>query len=247
MKLRKEFMNTGSKTIGLMLASDNCEGVRCYHHMVKACEDTWINNSEYKSNIYKVYGRGHNPSLASSIEVNKATLTNNNEIIVNTIESRANLLRKTISAMEFCLNTISDIDYFFRPNCGSYINMSLFNEFLYDKPKVRYYSGINGMYNGIKYASGSCFIISRDVAEFIVHNSSDLEDNGNIFMDDVSIGKFLLDNNIDLQNDAKRIDCKSKKDLADLFDINCYHYYFQHTIDPELIYLCHRMFHSNIL
>lgn len=238
-------MNTGSKIIGLMLASDNCEGVRCYHHMVKACEDTWISNSEYKSNIYKVYGRDHNPSLASSVEVNKATLTNNNEIIVNTIESRVNLLRKTISAMEFCLNTISDIDYFFRPNCGSYINTFLLNEFLSNKPRVGYYNGINGVYDGIKYASGSCFIISRDVAELIVHNKTELEYNGRVLMDDVSIGKFLSDHNVALQNDAKRINCKSAQDLTDLFDVDCYHYYFRHTIDPELIYLCHRMFENN--
>tara|TARA_Y100000593_G_C4280380_1_gene322472 strand:- start:1329 stop:1574 length:246 start_codon:yes stop_codon:yes gene_type:complete len=35
------------------------------------------------------------------------------------------------------------------------------------------------------------------------------------------------------------------QDLTDLFDIGCYHYYFRHTINPELIYLCHRMFEDN--
>lgn len=232
--------------IGLMLASNNCEGAnKCYNQMVEACKNTWIKNTPPNMKVFAIYGNDYkNNSIFKNTTQDLAIIDNN--IFVNTPERRDNLLKKTIKAMEYCFKEYPNCDYFFRPNCGSYINTHLLLNFLSNKPKNGYYSAINGIYNDIRFASGSCILMSRDVVEFLINNQNKLEYNGNILMDDVAIGKLLLDNNYILANDAIRKDCYNEQDLINKFDIHCYHYYFCHTINPLLIHLCHNLTLTNI-
>jgi len=222
------------KILGLMLASNTCEGGKCYSKMVEACRNTWAKNST-NIDIYSIYGTD-NPIRSTY----GSCKTNNYDIIINTIESRRNLLHKTIKAIEFCLHNM-EFDFLFRPNCGSYINTNLLYNFLLDKPKDKYYDGINGMYDGIKYSSGACILMSRDVAELLIEKQNLLEYDGAIYMDDVSIGKFFIEQKIELQKNALREDCISETDLVSKFNNRCYHYYFCHTINPDLIYKCHNL------
>lgn len=231
---------TDIKILGLMLASNNCEAPnKCYKQMVEACQNTWIQHSHPNVKVYSIYGNDYTDSVFT--DTIQHIIVNDNNIFINTPERRDNLLKKTIKAMEYCLNQYNDYDYFFRPNCGSYINTSLLYKFLYNKPKNRYYSAINGLYNGIKFASGSCILMSKDVVEFLVNNQHKLEYNGSILMDDVAIGQLLLDNGYELSNDAIRQDCYHEQHLMNKFNKDCYHYYFCHTINPKLIYLCHNL------
>lgn len=230
------------KILGLMLASNNCEGpYKCYANMVDICKRTWIEQSKKNENIkiFSIYGRDHTNNYMFIDEQN--ILIYDDSIIVNTPDRRNNLLRKTIKSMEYCLKHYPDYTHYFRPNCGSYINTRLLYNFLSDKPLERYYSAINGIYQNIKYASGSCILMSKDIVQFLVDNQDKLEYNGNILMDDVSIGYGLLSNGYLLYNDALRIDCPDAQTLIQNFNTKCYHYYFCHTINPKLINLCHEL------
>lgn len=236
------------KILGLMLASNNCEALnKCYRDMVDICRQTWIKYAYSDTKIFCVYGRDlNNKALFDSNNTN--IVIDSNNIIVNSPERRDNLLYKTIKAMEYCLHSYPDYDYFFRPNCGSYVNTRLLHNFLTDKPTSQYYSAINGIHNNIKFASGSCILMSRDVVQFLVDHQNELEYNGNILMDDVAIGKLLLDNKFILHNDAMRVDCHNESQLMSNFNANCYHYYFCHTINPQLINLCHQLtLESNLI
>lgn len=226
------------KILGLMLASDGCESPgRCYKDMVEACRKTWINSATKNCKIFAIYGREGREYLLN----NQALMVTEDSIIVDTTESRSNLLKKTIKAMEYCLENYNDYDYFFRPNCGSYVNTKLLKNFLLDQPRTNYYNSINGDFQGIRFGSGSCTLFSKDVIKILVNNQDKLEYNGEIYMDDVSIGKFLGEYGIELQNSALRYDCGYEDDIENMLDNKCYHYYFKHTINPRLIYKCHEL------
>lgn len=234
--------NIPPKLIGLMLSSNNCENGLCYSYMVQACKDTWIKTSPNNVKVYMVYGDTHKSHLLNDLKDNEYIVTEENEIITKTEESRANLLRKTVKAIEYCLDNDPDIDFIFRPNCGSYINTALLSKFLEDKPRNGFYCGINGYFNNIRYSSGACILMSKDVAKLIVDNQTELEYDGNRLMDDVAIGDFLSKRGIDLKSDAMRIDSSSVSELHNSFNKQCYHYYFRHSINPILIYECHNLF-----
>lgn len=224
------------EVVGIMLASNNSEGGRSYTHMVQACKETWIKECHQNVAVHPVFG---DPSVKSfgpsSLDVNSLS-----EIIVRTAESRENLLGKTISAMEWALNEYKDAKFFFRPNCGSYVNTNLLYNFLQTQNKSGYYSGIFGNVQNIDYCSGSCTLFSRDLVQMMVDNKNNLEYNG--MMDDVSMGYFLQNQKVKRSDGAKRVNVRGSEDLYDKFDSNCYHHYFCHTINPNLIRETHRLF-----
>jgi hypothetical protein len=107
-------------------------------------------------------------------------------IFVNVDESLMNCGYKVLKAFELVKNF--EFDFLFRTNSSSYIDKKKLYEFLSDKPKEKFYSGVIGEINRIKYASGSGFCISRDSFNLIMENKNTW-DHG--LVDDVSIGKIL--------------------------------------------------------
>jgi len=112
----------------------------------------------------------------------------------------------------------------------------------------------------VPFCSGACTLYSRDVVELIVKNQHDLEYDGTIRMDDAYTGIFL--NSVGVQpyelqgqyteekrkaltnvknHVRKRIIAKSSKELQELFSPSVFHYYFGHTLNPNLIYECHSL------
>ena len=113
----------------------------------------------------------------------------------------------------------------------------------------------------IPFCSGACTLYSRDVVELIVQNQDGLEYDGVKRMDDAFTGIFL--NSVGVQphelqgqyteekrkeltnvknHVQKRIIAKSSKELQELFLPNVFHYYFGHTLNPNLIHECHSLF-----
>lgn len=224
------------KVVGLMLASENSEGGRSYADMTEACRRTWISDSHPDVKVYSVYGKlgGFNTGPQP------LTVFQDNKLVVDTVETRENLLGKTISAMSWALAN-SDAEFFFRPNCGSYVNTHLLHKFLTDKPRAKYYSGIHGTHNGIPFCSGSCTLFSRDLVELMVSNMPKLEFNGWRLIDDVAMGLFMHQNGIERTDGAQRINASNDQELNRQFSADCYHYYFMHTINPNLIYRAHEL------
>tara|TARA_R100000008_G_C3583357_1_gene170250 strand:+ start:1817 stop:2551 length:735 start_codon:yes stop_codon:yes gene_type:complete len=237
------------KVLGLMLASNNVEAGSSYGAMVEACKKTWHKNIPDNFNIFSVFADSYDLfSVKDKIKPNEYKVVDN-DIIVNINESRDNLLKKTILGLEFLLNNY-EFDYVFRPNCGSYINLNNLNKYLKDKPLKKYYDGPKNCldwYKNIPYSSGSCMIFSRDVAELLVNDKDNMEYR---CIDDTTIAIHLHKNNISLYTekswrpsgtDPFRLLMNTVEELDENFNKDTYHYYFRHTLNPNLIYRCHEL------
>ena len=118
---------------------------------------------------------------------------NNNEdtidgnlIKTNVRESLYNCGLKTIKAFELLKDY--EYDYIFRTNSSSYVDTQMLKDYLQDKPRTNFYSGIIGNHHGIHFASGSGFIVSKNVVDLVLLKKEYWEHR---FIDDVALG-FLL-------------------------------------------------------
>lgn len=95
---------------------------------------------------------------------------------------------KTIEAFTASMQDF-DFDFIYRTNVSSYVDLAKLNEFIKDKPLSGYYAGVIGDHQGIKFASGSGYFISRDLVNKVLEKR-DLWDHN--LIDDVSLGKLLI-------------------------------------------------------
>jgi len=123
-----------------------------------------------------------------------------NDWVLNQPESYGQLLWKTIGFLEEHIN--EDFDYVFRTNIGSYVHTKRLVEFLDGCPRERFYAGAGGMFSGIDFASGSGFILSKDLVKLAVENKNDF---GLDHIDDVSLGRFLAKHGIERSKRFMRI------------------------------------------
>jgi len=95
---------------------------------------------------------------------------------------------KIINCFEQTLNL--DYDYIFHTNSSSYIDKQLLYNWLLDKPRTNFYSGVKGYYRDKPFASGCGFTISKDIVKLILENQSQWEHGD---ADDATLG-ILLNN-----------------------------------------------------
>lgn len=126
---------------------------------------------------------------------------------------------KTLTAF----NLIKDLefDYIFRTNSSSYVDKKLLLEFIKDKPKQNFYSGAIGNYNGIPFASGSGYFLSKDLFKYILENKNEWNHQ---VIDDVSVGIMMLQKNVKIHI-GKRFDLTDEcyQNIYNI-DPNYYHY-----------------------
>ena len=167
-------------------------------------------------------------------------------------EGIRNCLRKCVEFWGYCLENL-DFDYIFRPNLGCWVSMDALNKLVNTLPTRGVYGGCfgttKGRRGGIKYISGSGFLLSRDLVELIwdYHkNDKDItiEYNGNSLVDDVAIGAFLSafrcnpDKVINIKRTLlPRIDLHEGEIDSSRIDPDCHHYYFLHPKSPNCYYL----------
>lgn len=136
-----------------------------------------------------------------------------NSIYLNVSEGLENCGYKTIECFKAIISL--EFDYIFRTNSSSYIDKYLLHNFLINKPREKFYSGIIGEFNGIKFASGSGYFLSKDLVQIIIENSN-LWDH--IILDDVALGKLLTGYNIPLIP-SERYEIISNKSFWSFFKI----------------------------
>jgi hypothetical protein len=181
--------------------------------------------SYFDNAIYTKFFESQNESW-NSVEVEGVDtffLIGNNgkdEIVGNLIktnvgESLYNCGHKTIRAFELLKDY--EYDYIFRTNSSSYIDKQMLKDYLLDKPKNNFYSGIIGNYNNILYASGSGFVISKDAVDLVLQKKDRWNHN---YIDDVSLGLLLREFNI-LPTLAPRLDIQKVDNETPM---NYYHY-----------------------
>lgn len=106
------------------------------------------------------------------------------------------LVNKTIASLEALLPRIrSEFDYVLRTNLSSFYIFPRLLEFLKSSQRSGFYAGSDIGVPGI--GSGCGFLMSSDIAEFLVHNKNHFYNNmtGN---DDEVIGRFLKDRGVPL-------------------------------------------------
>ena len=135
------------------------------------------------------------------------------DIFVSTEDSLRNCGLKTIEVFKILKDY--HYDFIFRTNSSSYVDKELLYKFLLDKPKLRYYAGKVGNHYNIPFASGSGFVMSKDIVDFLLLNESKINHH---FLDDVSFGKILSENDIN-PKELPRFDVTS-----DNIDTDYFHY-----------------------
>jgi len=123
---------------------------------------------------------------------------------------------KTIKAFERAL--LTDWDYLFRPNSSLFVNQSKLIEFLQDKPRLNFASGINGIgVDKILFLNGSGYVLSRDVVQLIVDNKDLWNHN---YIDDVAISELMQRLGIVFDRTYRSMGIKVTKEGFDVWQNN---------------------------
>jgi hypothetical protein len=116
------------------------------------------------------------------------------------------------------LTNDKEYDYIYHTNSSSYVDKKLLYEWLLDKPRENFYSGLIGDYSGHKFASGCGFTISKDVVKKILEHQDEWSHGD---CDDATLGILLTSLNIPIYP-APRFDVIDKK-ITEIPD-NYFHY-----------------------
>ncbi len=108
-----------------------------------------------------------------------------------------NITIKTLKMFEYCLDNF-DFDFIFRTNLSSYVNLNRLYKYCKTLPQENIYQGHIGVHQGIKFASGSGILLSKDVVKIITSMYPKIKSFG--LNDDPYIGKILSSQNISLNS-----------------------------------------------
>jgi hypothetical protein len=111
-------------------------------------------------------------------------------------------------------------DYVVKTNTGCYLDIPALKEWLKDKPTRRLYAGIKGHFHNeydvqCDFVSGSCIIMSGDVARLMVACQKEF---GPSYIDDVAIGMFAERHKIPITEGIRTTNPAEQS----------YHYYLRH-------------------
>ena len=146
-----------------------------YIDIEKAIRETWGSQGDEDIEIIYYYGGSEEIKLIDD------------KLFLNTPEGLYNIGRKTLKMYDFILKNFQ-FDYLFRTNSSSYIDIKKLKEFIKDKPDTKFYSGVIGNHNGINFASGSGYFLSKDLVKLVSNNQNRWNHR---FIDDVSLSKIL--------------------------------------------------------
>jgi hypothetical protein len=200
-----------------------------YISIEKAAKQTWVKDPPENIKTIFMYGGSE-----------KIYWDNKDSFYVDREESLDICPYKTICAYETFLE--SNFDYVFRSNCTGYFDLNLISKFLEDKPLENFYCGCSGTLNGINFASGSGYFLSKDLVKKIVENKFLLysyEFPG--WCDDVIVGKFITQHlNIEINTSARRIDLHPDE-IDNNLDMSHYHYRILNSGSSQSLYKIHEL------
>lgn len=175
-----------------------------YSKFYNVQNETWNSKDEEDTSTFFYINGGVKKEINGHFVVNNLP-----ETVSNGGYKLVNCLLKTFDL---------EYDYIYHTNSSSYLDKKLLKKWLVDKPRKNFYSGVVGNHNGIKFASGCGFTMSKDVVNLILENEHNWIHGSN---DDVTLGKLLSDLNIDVYP-APRFDVN--KNNVDKIPDNYFHY-----------------------
>jgi len=174
-----------------------------YISLEKTIRDTWASKSYPNVDIIYYYGGSDGIKMVGD------------KFYSNTPEGLYNIGYKTLNMFDYVLNNM-EFDYIFRTNSSSYVNIEKLLDFIKDKPKEKFYSGVIGNHGGINFASGSGYFISKDLVGLVVRERDKWD---HTLIDDVSLGKLMSENNVKIYR-GERCDITNYSHYMN----NYYHY-----------------------
>jgi hypothetical protein len=109
-------------------------------------------------------------------------------------ESLDTVYEKTLKAFEYFADQMSNYQYVFRPNISSFVRFDKYIEYCSTLPKQRLVSACVAVYDNFEFPAGAGFTMSTDVVLELVKDKPP-----SVFVDDVSIGKWLNTKGIPIQ------------------------------------------------
>ena len=137
-------------------------------------------------------------------------------------ESFQKIISKTLDSFNYFLNKDS-YDFIVRTNLSSVWNFKVLLEHLKTLPKENVYNGVIGYWNKNKFASGSGYILTPDVAKLLIENRELSETCPEL--DDVSVGVALHKLGVTPSNGMRNDSCVHDNNVK--YDKNSYHYRFK--------------------
>lgn len=190
----------------------------------KFLDKLWIVNQKIRA-----VSRGRLSFFSINFAVKKKIFFNekieiSKDQIVTTVPDLYSLIgAKTLDAFAVSIQKF-DYDYIYRTNVSSYIDIEGLQNFVIDKPRNNFYAGAIGNHQGVNFASGCGYFVSRDLISKVLNNQNLWDHN---LIDDVSLGKILTKEfKIKIQ-EVNRIDLNSSViDLDQITEnsLNVFHY-----------------------
>jgi hypothetical protein len=179
--------------------------------LIKTIQQTWGSISIDNIKIIYYYG---NPN-----KTNDLPIIEGNNLYSKYEETFENIGLKTIDMFKYAYENY-EFDFLLRTNASSYINQEALINYLTNKIPKNYAGGFIGKIpNKFNFLSGSGYVLSRDLVNFIIKNSEKWDHS---LIDDVALGQFLYENtNVKLQFHP-RIDNNNKHKL--IFNPNIFHF-----------------------
>lgn len=207
-----------------------------YVSLKKACKSTW--GSSTRQDIQVLYLHAIPDTMPHII---------NDDLIVSGDEGMRNIGYKTLQAFEYCLNSL-DFDYIFRTNLSSYVHLNGLFKYAQALTPISIYKGVIGNHKGISFASGSGYLISKDLVKYTLEHKDKWEHIE--LLDDVALAQVLSNGGIS-PTPINRIDIIHNKDLL-TFDTsiiqNCFHFRckndFDRTHDVRVMNQLHSYFNK---
>jgi len=176
-------------------------------------------NKNYKNiHVHLIFGNDSNVSDLQDIKDNLIIGDNPESLIPG-------ILKKTIYAFKQIID--KDFHYIFRTNLSSFINIEKFIKWTATIKDKNVYKGFIGYLNGIKFASGAGYLLSRDIIQYIIDNEHLLNKD---LPDDVAIGKLLMIK-IGVEN-STRFDIINNQNINDLNKIGNFDYHHIRIKNP---------------
>lgn len=205
----------------------SCDSNPLYRELANTIKNTWGN---HKSEDVTIIYYSYKDNIPDTYIEKSLIGTNNYDLYLKGVEKFDSIGKKTIDCFKYILKNNYEFDYIFRTNLSSYINIKEMLLFMKNKQKSNYCSAIIGKYGEIKYPSGCGYFLSNDLVNLVVNNEHLLKHQ---YIDDVALGDLLMQLNIPIQNDAKRIDIIDES-LHYLVDTKNYHYRCKHEKNRKL-------------
>jgi hypothetical protein len=148
---------------------------------------------------------------------------------------------KTLAAFEHVLGL--EFDLVFRANCSSYVDLPNLQRYVDEHGRGRgFYAGLIGAQGGISFASGSGYLLSRDLVELAVREQATWDHS---LIDDVALGVVLARHGVE-PVPAPRVDYRTVGEVTEVdttqFHFRCKTDSWRRLEDARLMIELHRSF-----